>query len=61
MLYFTVPDSLHQLIANMVLDKKNDGPKKNVVLLSAIGRTYEPKASVVSNNEDIKIILAPRS
>jgi pentafunctional AROM polypeptide len=39
-------------MANMALDKKNDGPKKKVVLLSAIGRTYEPKASFVSN-EDI--------
>ncbi|KAF3391880.1 hypothetical protein DPV78_010508 [Talaromyces pinophilus] len=50
--------SLEQLMANMALDKKNDGPKKKVVLLSAIGQTYEPKASVVSN-EDIKAVLAP--
>jgi hypothetical protein len=40
MFYFTVPDSLHQIMANMALDKKNDGPKKNAVLLSAIDRTY---------------------
>ncbi|KAJ5658726.1 uncharacterized protein N7484_002375 [Penicillium longicatenatum] len=50
--------SVDQLIFNMALDKKNDGPKKKVVLLSAIGRTHEPKASVVSN-QDIAIVLAP--
>ncbi|KAJ9219785.1 hypothetical protein DTO169C6_7869 [Paecilomyces variotii] len=50
--------SLDQIMFNMALDKKNDGPKKKVVLLSAIGRTYEPKASVVSN-EDIKTVMAP--
>jgi pentafunctional AROM polypeptide len=50
--------SLDQLMANMALDKKNDGPKKKVVLLSAIGETYEPKASVVAN-EDIRAVLAP--
>lgn len=47
-----------QLLFNMALDKKNDGPKKKVVLLSAIGQPYEPKASVVSN-EDIGVVLAP--
>lgn len=50
--------SLQQIMANMALDKKNDGPKKKIVLLSAIGRTYEPKASVVAN-EDIRAVLAP--
>ncbi|GBF65730.1 pentafunctional AROM polypeptide [Trichophyton mentagrophytes] len=47
-----------KLIAFMAVDKKNDGPMKKVVLLSAIGRTYEQKASVVSN-EQLKVILAP--
>lgn len=47
-----------QLIAFMAVDKKNDGPMKKVVLLSAIGRTHEPKASVVSN-ESLKVVLAP--
>ncbi|THD00447.1 hypothetical protein EYZ11_000011 [Aspergillus tanneri] len=47
-----------QLLFYMALDKKNDGPKKKVVLLSAIGRTYEPRASVVAN-EDISVVLAP--
>lgn len=50
--------SVDQLLFNMALDKKNDGPKKKVVLLSAIGRPYEPKASVVSN-DDIAVVLAP--
>ncbi|KAJ5247434.1 Pentafunctional AROM polypeptide [Penicillium chermesinum] len=50
--------SVEQLLFNMALDKKNDGPKKKVVLLSAIGRTYEPKASTVSN-QDIGVVLAP--
>ncbi|KAF7597530.1 3-dehydroquinate dehydratase (3-dehydroquinase) [Aspergillus hancockii] len=50
--------SVDQLLFNMALDKKNDGPKKKIVLLSAIGRTYEPKASVVPN-EDIGVVLAP--
>lgn len=50
--------SVEQLLFNMALDKKNDGPKKKVVLLSAIGRTHEPQASVVSN-EEIGVVLAP--
>ncbi|QVM08262.1 3-dehydroquinate dehydratase (3-dehydroquinase) [Coccidioides posadasii str. Silveira] len=50
--------SVDQLLAFMAVDKKNAGPKKKVVLLSAIGRTHEQQASVVSN-EDIKIVLAP--
>ncbi|KAL1960863.1 hypothetical protein VTO42DRAFT_5846 [Malbranchea cinnamomea] len=50
--------SVEKLIEFMAVDKKNDGPMKKVVLLSAIGRTHEPKASVVSN-EDLKVVLAP--
>ncbi|EGE80052.1 pentafunctional AROM polypeptide [Blastomyces dermatitidis ATCC 18188] len=50
--------SVEQLITYMGVDKKNDGPKKKVVLLSAIGRTHEPRASTVSN-EEIQIVLAP--
>ncbi|KAL2869340.1 pentafunctional protein ARO1 [Aspergillus lucknowensis] len=50
--------SVDQLLFNMALDKKNDGPKKKIVLLSAIGRTYEPRASVVAN-EEIRVVLAP--
>ena len=50
--------SVDQVLFNMALDKKNDGPKKKIVLLSAIGRPYEPKASVVPN-EDISVVMAP--
>ncbi|PGH06715.1 pentafunctional AROM polypeptide [Polytolypa hystricis UAMH7299] len=50
--------SVDALIAFMAVDKKNDGPMKKVVLLSAIGRTHERKASIVSN-EDLKVTLAP--
>ncbi|KAL3468029.1 EPSP synthase-domain-containing protein [Aspergillus heterothallicus] len=50
--------SVDQLMFNMALDKKNDGPKKKIVLLSAIGRTHEPRASVVAN-EEIRVVLAP--
>lgn len=47
-----------QLLINMALDKKNDGPKKKVVLLSAIGQPYEQQASVVLN-DDLGVVLAP--
>ncbi|KAH0537706.1 hypothetical protein FGG08_005513 [Glutinoglossum americanum] len=47
-----------RLILTMGVDKKNDGRKKKIVLLSAIGRTHEPKASFV-RDEDIRIILSP--
>lgn len=47
-----------RLISIMGVDKKNDGRKKKVVLLSGIGRTYEPKASVVSDDA-IRVALAP--
>ncbi|ODV91843.1 hypothetical protein CANCADRAFT_76748 [Tortispora caseinolytica NRRL Y-17796] len=47
-----------KLIQIMAVDKKNDGAKKKVVLLKAIGETYEKKATVVSDS-DIAIILSP--
>ncbi|KAL2821288.1 EPSP synthase-domain-containing protein [Aspergillus cavernicola] len=50
--------AVDKLVFNMALDKKNDGPKKKIVLLSAIGTTYEPRASVVAN-EEIRVVLAP--
>ena len=50
--------SVGQLIVKMGVDKKNEGAKKKVVLLSAIGRTYEPKASVVSD-ADVRVALSP--
>lgn len=47
-----------ELIRIMAVDKKNDGAKKKIVLLSAIGRCYEPKASTVADR-DIRIVLSP--
>jgi len=46
------------LLQKMAVDKKNDGRKKKIVLLSAIGKTYEPKASVVEDRA-IRVILSP--
>jgi len=46
------------MLKKMGVDKKNDGAKKKVVLLSAIGRTYEQKASVVSDT-DLRVVLSP--
>ena len=50
--------SVEQLMVKMGIDKKNDAAKKKVVLLSAIGRTHEQKASVVSD-ANIRIALSP--
>ncbi|KAI9780411.1 MAG: 3-dehydroquinate dehydratase (3-dehydroquinase), partial [Candelina submexicana] len=47
-----------QLISIMAVDKKNDGQKKKIVLLSAIGKTHEEKASVVLDR-DIRVVLSP--
>jgi pentafunctional AROM polypeptide len=49
--------SVDELLSTMSIDKKNDGMKKKIVLLSAIGTTYEPKASTVMDS-DIRIILS---
>ncbi|KAJ9627030.1 3-dehydroquinate dehydratase (3-dehydroquinase) [Taxawa tesnikishii (nom. ined.)] len=46
------------VIRIMALDKKNDGAKKKIVLLSAIGKCYEPKASTVADR-DIRVVLSP--
>ncbi|MCJ1381673.1 3-dehydroquinate dehydratase (3-dehydroquinase) [Xylographa soralifera] len=48
----------NQLMSIMGVDKKNDGRKKRIVLLSGIGRTHEMKASVVAD-QDIRIVLSP--
>ncbi|KAF1983242.1 Pentafunctional AroM protein [Aulographum hederae CBS 113979] len=47
-----------QLINIMAVDKKNDGQKKKIVLLSAIGKCHEPKASIVADR-DIRLVLSP--
>ncbi|KAF9870555.1 hypothetical protein CkaCkLH20_12045 [Colletotrichum karsti] len=46
------------LLDKMAVDKKNDGTKKKIVLLSAIGKTYEQKASVVEDRA-IRVVLSP--
>ncbi|MCJ1396635.1 3-dehydroquinate dehydratase (3-dehydroquinase) [Xylographa bjoerkii] len=48
---------LNELMSIMGVDKKNDGRKKRIVLLSGIGRTHEMKASVVAD-QDIRIVLS---
>lgn len=45
------------LLEKMGVDKKNDGKKKKIVLLSAIGKTHEQKASVVEDRA-IRIVLS---
>ena len=45
------------LLQKMGVDKKNDGKKKKIVLLSAIGKTHEQKASVVDDRA-IRIVLS---
>lgn len=46
------------LLQKMAVDKKNDGKKKKIVLLSAVGQTHEPKASVVDDSA-IRVVLSP--
>ncbi|TQS33540.1 hypothetical protein Golomagni_06112, partial [Golovinomyces magnicellulatus] len=49
--------SVKTILEKMGVDKKNDGSKKKIVLLAAIGKTYEPKASVVAD-QDIRTVLS---
>jgi len=46
-----------ELLRKMAVDKKNAGSKKKIVLLSAIGRCYEPEATKVAD-KDIRIPLS---
>ncbi|KAI1210541.1 Pentafunctional AroM protein [Annulohypoxylon truncatum] len=46
------------VLQKMAVDKKNEGKKKKIVLLSAVGQTYEPKASVVDDSA-IRVVLSP--
>ncbi|KAL8999429.1 MAG: hypothetical protein Q9169_001743 [Polycauliona sp. 2 TL-2023] len=50
--------TVNQLLSVMGVDKKNDGKKKRIVLLAAIGRTFERQATVVSDR-DIRVLLSP--
>ena len=45
------------MLDKMAVDKKNDGKKKKIVLLSAIGQTHEPRASVVEDSS-IRVVLS---
>ncbi|KAI8916776.1 EPSP synthase-domain-containing protein [Powellomyces hirtus] len=47
-----------QLLDIMRIDKKNQGDKKKIVMLAGIGRTVEPRASVVPDDV-IRKILSP--
>ncbi|KEY64135.1 hypothetical protein S7711_09695 [Stachybotrys chartarum IBT 7711] len=46
------------ILEKMGVDKKNDGKKKKIVLLSAIGKTYEAKATTVDDRA-IRTVLSP--
>ncbi|KAI0914655.1 EPSP synthase-domain-containing protein [Ustulina deusta] len=46
------------ILDKMAVDKKNEGKNKKIVLLSAVGKTYEPKASVVKDAA-IRVVLSP--
>lgn len=48
---------VEDLISIMAVDKKNVGSVKKIVLLSAIGKTHEPKASSVAD-KDIRVVLS---
>lgn len=45
------------MLEKMAVDKKNEGKMKKVVLLSAIGQTHEPKASIVEDR-CIRVVLS---
>lgn len=49
--------SVNDMLDIMAVDKKNVGSTKKIVLLSAIGKTHEMKASSVANN-DIRVVLS---
>ncbi|KAG5436961.1 hypothetical protein PCANB_001371 [Pneumocystis canis] len=48
---------IENILEIMTLDKKNDDNNKRIILLSGIGKTYEKKASLVSDDA-IRTILA---
>lgn len=49
--------AIDTLLEKMAVDKKNDGSKKKIVLLSRIGKTHEPRATVVTDHV-IRTILS---
>ncbi|KAI0965953.1 EPSP synthase-domain-containing protein [Xylaria arbuscula] len=52
------PCPVDVLLDKMAVDKKNEGKNKKIVLLSAIGKCHEPKASVVQDGA-IRVVLSP--
>lgn len=46
------------ILQKMAVDKKNEGARKKVVLLSAIGKTYEARATPVRDHS-IRTVLSP--
>ena len=51
------PCPVDQLLSIMAVDKKNQGKQKRIVLLAAIGCTYEKAATAVSDR-DVRVILS---
>lgn len=49
---------VEDVIRIMAVDKKNAGGKKRIVLLAAIGKVLEPKATVVADDA-IRLVLSP--
>jgi pentafunctional AROM polypeptide len=41
--------TIERILDVMRIDKKNSGPEKKIVILTAIGKTYEPKATTVKD------------
>ena len=48
---------LDEVLRRMAVDKKNSGSQKKVVLLSAIGKCHEPRASKVADR-DLRIVCS---
>ncbi|KDR79171.1 hypothetical protein GALMADRAFT_62938 [Galerina marginata CBS 339.88] len=48
--------TVDRLLDIMRIDKKNSGPEKKIVILSRIGATYEPKATVVPDSTIAKTL-----
>ena len=48
--------TINHLLDIMWIDKKNSGPTKKIVILSRIGATYEPKATVVKDKLIVKTL-----
>ena len=50
--------SVDQILSVMAVDKKNQGKKKRIVLLSGIGFVHEQQATVVADR-DVRAVLSP--